>query len=35
MCVGALDCGALMLAKAGLLCRGDMLKSGVVISGDV
>lgn len=35
MCVGAFACGALMLAKAGLLCRGDMFKSGVVISGDV
>lgn len=29
------DDGALMLAKAGLPCRGDMLKSGVNISGGV
>ena len=35
MCVGALDCGALMLANAGLLCRGDMFRSGVEISGEV
>jgi hypothetical protein len=35
MCVGALDCGALMLANAGLLCRGDMFSSGVEVSGEV
>lgn len=29
------DCGPLMLANPGLLCRGDALKSGVVLSGEV
>jgi hypothetical protein len=35
MCVDAFDCGALMLANAGLVCRGDMFISGVVVSGEV
>jgi len=35
MNAGVFDCGALMLAKAGLLCRGDVLKSGGVVSGEV
>ena len=35
MSAGVLDCGALMLANPGLLCRGDLLKSGVELSGEV
>lgn len=32
---GVLDCGALMLENADLPCRGDLFKSGVVVSGEV
>jgi len=35
MSAGVLDCGPLMLANVGLLCRGDVLESGVVLSGEV
>jgi hypothetical protein len=35
MSAGVLDCGALMLANPGLLCRGDLFKSGGVLSGEV
>jgi hypothetical protein len=35
MCDDVFDCGPLMLANAGLLCRGDAFKSGVGISGEV
>jgi hypothetical protein len=35
MCAGLFDGWALMLAKAGLLCLGDMFMSGVKSSGGV
>lgn len=34
-CAGELEGGALMLAKAGLPCRGDMFASGAAMSGEL